>query len=119
MCVPPQLSLQPHCCCFFAELRVQRNPDGPRLAVVTREDSCFCVYRFELLQLRSQHKQAPEARWAEWSGGVLEWDDDGVGSTLSGLDGEAANDSTVTGSRSRALFSASPVPFFPLLPHCL
>lgn len=38
---------------FFAELRVQRNPDGPRLAVVTREDSCFCVYRFELLQLQS------------------------------------------------------------------
>lgn len=36
---------------FFADLRVQRNPDGPRLPAVTREDSCFCVYRFELFQL--------------------------------------------------------------------
>lgn len=26
---------------FFFKLRVQRNPDGPRLAAVIGEDSCF------------------------------------------------------------------------------
>lgn len=36
---------------FFVELRVQRSPDGPRLAAVTGEDSCFSVYEVEILQL--------------------------------------------------------------------
>lgn len=36
---------------FFAELRVQRNPDGTCLAAVTRTYSCFYVYRVELFQL--------------------------------------------------------------------
>lgn len=106
MCVPQRwLSLSFIVVVFFAELRVQRNPYGPRLAVVTREDSCFCVYWFELCAIIVQHKWAPEARWGmsgpkERRSGTV----DGVGSTLSGLDcwgqREAANDSTVAGSRS-------------------
>lgn len=50
---------------FFVvvELRVQRSPDGPRLAVVTTEDSCFCCRRVGDFAIIVLHKRAPEARW--------------------------------------------------------
>lgn len=84
--------------------------EGPRLAVVTREDSCYCVDEFEILQLQCD-KQTPEARWDEEFGWALEWDGVSVGSTLSGPDcqsqREATNDSMVAGSSSRTLVCVS------------
>ena len=52
-------------CIFLVELSVQRSPDGPRLAVVTRDTRCFLCENFAIIVW---HKQAPEARWVKWFG---------------------------------------------------
>lgn len=41
----------PHCFVFFFFSFCGFSGEGPRLAVVTRADSCYCVDEFEILQL--------------------------------------------------------------------
>lgn len=89
--------------------------------MVTREDSCFCVYRLQLLQLQSNTNGLLKPDGMSGSGGALEWDGVSVGSTPSGALREAANDSTVAGSRSGALLAVSSSTVFPFFspPLCL
>ncbi len=92
-------------CYFLRELRVQRNPDGPRLAVVTRGDSCFCVCQFRLLQLQSNTNR-PDCPMEHWSWTTL---------ALVPLSGPHYRKQLMTArwlAAGPALRSASPIPLY-------
>ena len=72
---------------------------------------CLPASAFAITQSNTNGLLKPDG--TSGSGGALEWDGVSVGSTLSGALREAANDSTVAGSRSGALLAVSSSTIFP------